>query len=820
MSTATSISGEDHDRQLHETIVLSTKQIVASIEASNARVEASNAGIQALLCKVVESQTHSQQQMMELLKILANNNWINDAGISTDETAGECSCVISSNLNPKDQVDRVAEIGPLSDNNRQPVEDVLLPLKYTRGIAQASVKGGQVNEEDEQVNRWGDDYDFRGYEPLREAIQAQDWEKAKKYLNDHQTDIREIFETRDSTKEIGTILHAAASIHQWKFLEEIVKLVPPVTLEYVNPQYGGTILHFAAILGNIKAVKVLVEKNSNLTQIRGSREPYHVPLLMAAVNATDGEKKVVEYLCSVTRDEDPSPFSGICGLTLVTSLIQSDMCGLALSVCKRFPRLINDQHGPELIFSSLITIAGRPFAFLSGSKLKWWERCIYSLIQENMDSIPRNGGIIEGKRKLLKSSESTQNDEENPRVTSKVSAIIREHSLTSNAGRITNYISLYIMHYIIQVPCIKELYNQKLMHKQVVSLVTYFIGHLSKTYNTTTITNLFLKSNILGIAIKFGTTEFVLECLRYFLTYVFIRERNEMIYNFIYILRQRAKLDGHPILYKNNNTILHFSAELAHNRQLNCVSGAAFQMQREIQWFKVNSYIRLIRVENTMPQKERFIRNSDGDTAHFLFTVKHRDLMEKGEKWMKETSSSCMVVAALIATVAFAAAITVPGGNISDNTSKKNGIPVFLDRKSFMVFAVTDALALFSSITSVIMFLAVYTSRYSEEDFLKSLPQKIIIGLSTLFISMATILVAFGAALTIVLGKRISWAPLLATLLGCAPVLLFGFLQFPLLVEMVSSTYWPIVLGKQNHHEPYLEYDDIYKKLYGQAEHS
>ncbi|RZC93664.1 hypothetical protein C5167_007705 [Papaver somniferum] len=165
-----------------------------------------------------------------------------------------------------------------------------------------------------------------------------------------------------------------------------------------------------------------------------------------------------------------------------------------------------------------------------------------------------------------------------------------------------------------------------------------------------------------------------------------IRERNEMLYNFIYILRQRAELDGHPILYKNNNTILHFIAELAHNRQLNCVSGATFQMQREIQWFKG--------VENTMPQKERFIRNSDGDTATFLFTVKHRDLMEKGEKWMKETSSSGMVVAALIATVAFAAAITVPGGNISDNASKKNGIPVFLDRKSFIVFAVTDASSL------------------------------------------------------------------------------------------------------------------------------
>ncbi|KAI3987079.1 hypothetical protein MKX01_036869 [Papaver californicum] len=383
-------NGEDRDHQLHETIVLSTKQIVASIEASNGRVKASSAGIQALDCKVVESQAHSQQQMMELLKILANNNSMNDAGISTDEAAGECSCVISSNLNPKEQVDRVAEIGSLSDSNKQLVKDVLLPLKYIRGIARANVEGGQ---------------------------------------------------------EVGTILQSAASLHLWEFLEEVVKLVPPVTLEYVNPQYGRTILLLAAILGNIKAVKVLVQKNSNLTQIWGRREPYHV--LMAAVNATDGEKKVVEYLCSVTRDEDPSPFSGICGLTLVTSLIQSDMCGLALSVCKRFPRLVNDQHGLELIFSSLITMAGRPFAFLSGSKLKWWERCIYSLIQENMNSI-LCGGIVEDKQKLLKSSEGTKVDEENPQETSEVSTNIREHSPTSNKRSMANYISLYIKHYIIQ----------------------------------------------------------------------------------------------------------------------------------------------------------------------------------------------------------------------------------------------------------------------------------------------------------------------------------------------------------------------------------
>ncbi|KAI3845869.1 hypothetical protein MKX03_012063 [Papaver bracteatum] len=103
-----------------------------------------------------------------------------------------------------------------------------------------------------------------------------------------------------------------------------------------------------------------------------------------------------------------------------------------------------------------------------------------------------------------------------------------------------------------------------------------------------------------------------------------------MIYNFIYTPRQRAKLDGHPILYKNNNTILHFSAELAHSRQINCVSGAAFQMQREIQWFKVNSYTRFICIKKNHKKDKRFITNNDGDTAHFLFTVKHRELDGKG----------------------------------------------------------------------------------------------------------------------------------------------------------------------------------------------
>lgn len=36
--------------------------------------------------------------------------------------------------------------------------------------------------------------------------------------------------------------------------------------------------------------------------------------------------------------------------------------------------------------------------------------------------------------------------------------------------------------------------------------------------------------------------------------------------------------------------MLHLACKLAPTHRLNCVSGAALQMQREIQWFKVHHY--------------------------------------------------------------------------------------------------------------------------------------------------------------------------------------------------------------------------------------
>ncbi|XP_018726999.2 ankyrin repeat-containing protein ITN1 [Eucalyptus grandis] len=228
-------------------------------------------------------------------------------------------------------------------------------------------------------------------------------------------------------------------------------------------------------------------------------------------------------------------------------------------------------------------------------------------------------------------------------------------------------------------------------------------------------------------------------------------------------------------------------------------SGSAFLMQRELQWFevlenrsspKIESLKFKVKEDENDPSSEslKFEKTNErrGKTYWEVFVEQRKGLLQEAGQWMKDTSSSCSFVAILITAVAFAAAFTVPGGN-DDNT----GLPIFLKKTSFMVFVIADALALFSSITATLMFLAILTTRYAPKDFLRSLPRKMILGLTFLFLSLAFMLVAFGSALMIILSERWKWIYIPITLLAAGPIVLFAILQLPLYVEMVESSYCP-----------------------------
>ncbi|CAL9014026.1 unnamed protein product [Prunus brigantina] len=263
--------------------------------------------------------------------------------------------------------------------------------------------------------------------------------------------------------------------------------------------------------------------------------------------------------------------------------------------------------------------------------------------------------------------------------------------------------------------------------------------------------------------------------------------RQEKVYIFFYKCSRIAP-DLLVTIDQLRNTLLHAAASLSPVAQLNHIQGAALQMQRELQWFK--------EIEKLVPPKILEVVNvTDGITARDLFTKNHKELAKEGETSMKEIATSCTVVGALIITIMFTAAFTLPGGN-NGNT----GMPLFLDKKLFMVFIVSDALSLFSSTTSVMTFLGgfstVLTSRYAEADFLKSLPTKMIIGLFTLFFSIATMMIAFVSTLFIMLGEK-SWIVIPITLLASAPIVSFAWMQFPLLVDIFISTYGAGIFAKK-----------------------
>ncbi|MFS7966630.1 putative ankyrin repeat-containing domain, PGG domain, ankyrin repeat-containing domain superfamily [Helianthus anomalus] len=257
---------------------------------------------------------------------------------------------------------------------------------------------------------------------------------------------------------------------------------------------------------------------------------------------------------------------------------------------------------------------------------------------------------------------------------------------------------------------------------------------------------------------------------------------SEKIYNLIYDIGERKNLyRTYKDSFKNN--ILHLAGRLAPSNVLHQRTGAALQLQRELRWREeVKKF-----VFPTYITQENIFK----ETPDMVFTREHENLVKEGEKWMKATEESCSITAALITTIVFAAAITVPGGS-----NQENGIPLFKKKIPFIIFAISDAISLFASSTALLVFLSILTARFAEKDFLVSVPRRLFIGLFSLLLSTTTMMVAFSATLFLVFCDEKLW--MLAPICGLAfiPIAFFVGLQFPLMVDLFRSTYIRI-FGKQ-----------------------
>ncbi|GMN55950.1 hypothetical protein TIFTF001_025064 [Ficus carica] len=251
------------------------------------------------------------------------------------------------------------------------------------------------------------------------------------------------------------------------------------------------------------------------------------------------------------------------------------------------------------------------------------------------------------------------------------------------------------------------------------------------------------------IAAKYGIAEMVEEILKRFPVAIYDRDidsktvllvtvenRNLQVYK-ILIKRYLRKPFVLQRVDKDGNTALHYAAKYAEHIKPWPVPGAALQMQWEIKWHEF--------VENTMPSSLYLRTNLKGETPSEMFSDTHKALVKAGGKWLTSTATSCSVVATLIATVAFASSTTIPGGTDS------KGNPTLKRSLTFELLFISSLVALCFSI---------------------------LFGLSSLFVSIASMLVTFCASHFLVFEDKFKYAAFPVYAVTLFPLCLFAAAQF------------------------------------------
>ncbi|MED6110608.1 hypothetical protein PIB30_044670, partial [Stylosanthes scabra] len=265
-----------------------------------------------------------------------------------------------------------------------------------------------------------------------------------------------------------------------------------------------------------------------------------------------------------------------------------------------------------------------------------------------------------------------------------------------------------------------------------------------------------------------------MDCNKKNIVLLAVENRQPHLYEFL-LKKETIKESLFRKVDDEGNSALHLAAKLGDYKPW-IIPGAALQMYWELKWYRF--------VKESMPPRFFGRYNKHSQTPREVFVESHQKLVKSGVEWLKQISESCSVVAALIATVAFATSTTVPGG-IKEGT----GAPTLEGTPAFKVFAIASLIALACSVTAVVLFLSILTSRHQEYDFGHSLPRKLILGLTSLFMSITSMLVSFCAGHYLVLRNKLRDVALPIYAVTCLPVTLFALAQFPLYIDLIWATY-------------------------------
>nr|XP_017220539.1 PREDICTED: ankyrin repeat-containing protein At5g02620-like isoform X2 [Daucus carota subsp. sativus] len=581
------------------------------------------------------------------------------------------------------------------------------------------------------------------YQPLYRAILKNDWTAAEEVIDKYPSVLRDYI---SEGKE--TALHIAALSKDVNFVKKIVEKMDAQDMEIQNGQ-GNTALCFAAVDGNVRIAELMIAKNSRLPNLHG---PQGVkPIDMAA---SLGQKEMVKYLHPLSTVVNWSIDEKA---TLLTTCIASGLYG--------------EYHNFIFIWPSI-------------EKLQYW----YSIYQKSCFVFLKSDAAFR-----MVHNDSTLAAAKDGNGLTALHVLARLSSSFNGVHQEGLWRRIIKSSYLRVKEENEEQSQQVYAHK----LVYFILDHILLNEDCEISSLVEDVPTLLFEAAEVGNTEFVIALIDYYpdliwqenyrnqsIFHIAISHRHQKIFNLIHeigsigslLATRKDKIDG--------NNMLHLAATLAPQEKLNKVSGAALQMQRDLLWY--------MEVQSIVGPSYRVMKNKDAQTPHDIFKETHKGLMKDGEKWMKSTSSSCLVVATLIATVVFTAAFTVPGG-----VDTSVGVPVLLDEPFFKVFAISEGIGMFASSTSILMLLSILTSRYQEKDFLHSLPLMLMLAITTLFLSIAAMIIAFCTTLFLSFEDGATLLPILLGVFACIPIMSF-LIKFPLLVDIICSTYDSRFLFRSN----------------------
>ncbi|GJR88038.1 ankyrin repeat-containing domain, PGG domain protein [Tanacetum coccineum] len=527
-------------------------------------------------------------------------------------------------------------------------------------------------------------------------------------------------------------------------------------LTWVNSS-GSTILHeTTANNGTVEAAReMLLRAPSLLTMTNKIGE---TPLFHAA---RYGKTKIFKVLCEEVEKAVRK------GADLMTFLLRNDKAtilhvailsqnfDLAILITEKYPRLIGENDGNGL--TSLQLLAMNPPAFDEGVGKSFLKRFIHDYIAtspEKRSKVP----IIEEIRYNKYKCESAK----------KLARILIAYDKSWKATKSRLDMSRMKFHkYEGTSPSTMEKKEFLPSGPDTPLLLatksgcTYIVEKILKYYPPAVEHIDEDGRNILHVAIKYRRKE-IIDTVS--------REAHSL-------RRLRGKID------RKGYSLLHMlSVEAKDSKAEDDIRSPALILRDDLILFE--------RIKKVCTTLARLQINYDGQTAEQMFLEKNVQLRVDAKEWMKRTAENCSIVAVLIATVAFAAAYTVPGG-----PNQSTGYPLLKNQPFFTVFALADALSLTFSLTSVIIFLSILTSSFRLNDFRYSLHNKLMLGLTVLILAVSMMMVAFAATLILTISSGQNWTSVFLYIISFFPVTVFALSYirlYQLLLKAFIEKVWMV----------------------------